>query len=289
MPNLLPSLDGRELTVDAALKRPTVIRDRIAQLADEQLLAPRFFRPLGARIEGAGLLYSVVKASDFYTSPVERRAPGTEYVAVEGVEPTPKLALVEDHGGFFEITDEQIIRNEVNYLDQQVTQLANTISKRLDTLAMAAVATSDVESIAILGTWSGLVFEGPLDAITPSANRPLGHLSTAQLEADLDELGVRLNLVVTHPQNAHQLRVAYGQDLDAALKSAGLELYANAQIPVNTVYVIEKANVGLVGFEVALTTEVVDIRERRTKRVQSYVVATFGVDRPYAAKKLTLA
>lgn len=286
---LLPVLDGRRLTADAALKRPSIIRDRIAQLADDQLLLPRFFRPFGAKVDG-GLLYSVVKASDFFTTDVEKRAPGTEYKAVEGVDPERKLALIESHGGWFEISDEQVSRNDINYLDQQTTQLANTIAKRLDALAMAAVEDSDAESIAIDGTWSGLVSEGPLDQITPSADRPLSHLSQAQLEADLDELGVKLNLVVCHPQNAHELRVFYGQDLDAALKSAGIEeLYANPHVPLNNVYVVEKANAGLVGFETPLTTEVIDIRERRTKRVQSYVDVSFATDRPAAIKKLVLA
>lgn len=286
---LIPQLDAGRLTVAVALKQPSLIRDRITQIADDQLLLPKFFRPFGAQVQGAGLLYSVVKASDFYTTDVEKRAPGTEYKAVEGVDPEKKLAVVEDHGGWFEITDEEITRNDVNKLDQETTQLGNTIAKRLDALAMAALEASDIDSIAIEGTWLNLVLEGPLDQITPSASRPLSHLSEAQLEADLDELGVKLDLVVCHPRNAHELRVAYGPELDAALKSVGLELYAHPRMTYNQPYVVEKGNVGVVGFETPLNTETIDIRERRCKRIQSYVVGTFAVDRPTAAKKLILS
>lgn len=290
MPNaLIPELTGRRLTVDVALKQPSLIRDRIAQIADDQLLLPKFFHPFGAKIEGAGLLYSVVKASDFYTTDVEPRAPGTEYKAVEGVDPAKKLAVVQDHGGWFEINDEEIARNDISKLDSETIQLGNTIAKRLDALAMAALEASDIEKIAIDGTWLNLVAEGPLDQVTESAARPLSHLSEAQLEADLDELGVRLNLVVCHPRNAHELRIFYGPELDAALKSVGLELYAHPRVTYNQPYVVVKGQVGVVGFETPLTTEPIDIRERRCKRIQSYVVGTFAVDRPAAAKQLILA
>lgn len=73
---LLPALTDRSLTVDVALKQPSILRDRIAKLADDQILLPNFFRPFGTQLQGGGLLYSVVQASDFFTSDVEKRAPG---------------------------------------------------------------------------------------------------------------------------------------------------------------------------------------------------------------------
>ena len=114
MPNaLIPELSGRRLTVDTALRQPTAIRNRIAHLADSQILLPKFFRQFG-QVEGGGILYSVLAASDFFTSDVEKRAPRTEYKVVEGVDPDPQLALVEDWGGKFQIGQEQIIRNDVS-------------------------------------------------------------------------------------------------------------------------------------------------------------------------------
>src|SRR4051794_37952104 len=136
---LLPQLSGRNLTVDVALRQPTTLRARIAKLADEQILLDKLFHGLGGQVQGGGILYNVVKASDFYTSDVEKRSPGNEYKVVEGVDPESKLAPVEDWGGTFQVTDEQRTRNIVSYLDQQTTQLANTIARKLDTAAIAAV------------------------------------------------------------------------------------------------------------------------------------------------------
>lgn len=283
---LLPELTGRRLTVDAALKRPTVIRDRIAKLADSQIVLPKFFHQLGAPVTGGGMLYSVIKASDFYTSDVEKRSPGDEYKIVEGVDPEPKLAVVEDWGGKFQVPDEVVTRNDTNYLDQQTTQLSNTIARKLDVAAMKAVADAAIESI-VGHDWSNLVLVGPEADLTPSAARPSADLSAAQLEADLEELGVVHDLLITHPEQTHNLRVAYGDNLDAMLKSAGVELYSNPRIEPGVAWAVQAGEVGTVGFEFPLTSESWDDRSTRSKWVQSYAVPAFAVDKPFAAKKIT--
>lgn len=53
---LIPALTGRQLTVDVALKQPTVIRNQIAKLADDQILLPKFFRQFGQQVQGGGML-----------------------------------------------------------------------------------------------------------------------------------------------------------------------------------------------------------------------------------------
>ncbi|EUA09251.1 hypothetical protein I546_4166 [Mycobacterium kansasii 732] len=291
MPNpLIPELQGRRLTVDIALKQPQILRDKIAALADRDLLLPKLFHPFGAQVTSGGLLYSVAQAEAFFTSAVEKRSPGAEYRVVEGVDLEPKLALVEDWGGKFQVTDEQRGRNEISYLDQQTTQLANTITRKLDVAAMAAVAAAVTgENVVVPATnWEELVFVGPLDSLTPSADRPTAHFSMAQLASDLQELGVRHDLLVLNPEQAHQLRTAYAEGLDDMLKSAGLEMFANPRVPEGEAYVVEKGMVGVVGFEAPLTVDVWDDRSTRSTWVQAYAVPAFAVDRPHAAKKIVL-
>lgn len=287
---LIPELNGRRLTVDMALRQPSIIRAQIARLADEQILLPKFFRALGQPVQGGAMLYSVIKASDFFSTSIEKRAPLTEYKIVEGVDPDPEIAYVEDWGGKFQISDEQISRNDVSYLDQQTTQLANTIARKLDQAAMKAVTDKVLGEniIAFQDNWDDLVTVGPLDQITPSAQRPPAHLSAAQLAADLQELGVRHNLIVVHPNQAHALRVAYGDQLAAMLSSAGVTMFANPRVEEGIVWAVESGMVGTVGFESPLTTDVWDDRSIRGKWVQSYVVPGFAVDRPFAAKKIVL-
>jgi hypothetical protein len=288
MPTLLPSLSGRQLTVDVALNQPTLIRNRIAKLTDDQIVLPHLFHTLGVKVDGGGIIYAVVQASDFYTSDVEKRNPGGEYKIVEGVDPDPKLAVVSDWGGRFNITDEQRTRNNISYLDQQTTQLSNTLARKLDVAALAAIEAAIDSSNTVTGhSWDDLVFVGALDSITPSGERPTADFSAAQLKSDLQELGVKHNLLIVHPNQAAALRTAYAENLDDMLKSAGLSMFANPRVAAGSAYVCERGAVGTVGFEWPLTITTWPEPSTRSTWVQGFVVPAFAVDRPFALKKLT--
>ncbi|MFH5207570.1 major capsid protein [Antrihabitans sp. NCIMB 15449] len=290
MPNaLIPELNGRRLTVDVSLRQPSYIRARIAELADEQLLLDKFFSPFGGPVQGGGLLYTVIKASDFYTSTdIERRTPKTEYKVVQGVDPESKLAPLVDWGGKFSVSDEEKLRNNTSLVDQSTTQLANTIARKLDIAALAAIDAAVTGENTLVGNdWGDLVTTGPLTDITPNADRPTADFSAAQLAADLQELGIRHDLLIVHPNQAHALRVGYGDQLADVLASAGLELFANPRITAGTGYVLTKGEAGSVGFEAPLTVETYDDRSIRSTWVQAYAVPAFAVEKPYAVKKLT--
>jgi hypothetical protein len=185
------------------------------------------------------------------------------------------------------VPEEVTLRNNISYLDQQMTQLANTICRKLDVRCVEELAAASIGSVATANTWNNLVFVGDLNLITPSANRPTAHFAAAQELADLEELGVTHDLLVVHPTQAAQLRVAYAHDLNLALQSAGLEMFVNPRIPAGRAYVLEKGVVGTVGFELPLIVEVWPDKARRGSWVQSYCVPAFAVDRPYAAKTIT--
>jgi hypothetical protein len=285
---LLPSLSGRLLTVDAALKQPSIISNQIAKLADSQVLLPKLFRQYGSRVEAGAMLYNSIQSSDFYTAGgIEKRSPGAEYAVVEGVVPEPKLALVNDYGGRFTVPIESVVRNNVSYLDSQTLQLANQLTRTLDVLAIAAVEAADPASIAVSTPWDAAITVGPLDTLTTSNELPTAHFADAQELADLDELGTVLDTLLVHPAQARALKTLYGPRLDDVLKSAGLTMFSNPRLTDGTAYLVEKGMVGAVGWEFGLTTESWLDQSIRSWRVQSYVVPALAVDRPHACKKLT--
>lgn len=289
-PLLQPTLTGRTLSVDIALKQPSIIQARIARLLEEQLLVPKLLRQLGAPVTGGGLAYFLMHAADFYSSDVSMRLPGTEYGLIEGVDPQPQMALLEDFGGKFQITDEMVSRNQVNYLDQQVNQLSNTISRKIDSRAVAKMAVAGIGTFAPATGWSDLKFVGPLDQITPSGSRPTAHWAEVQEMADLEEMGVKHDLLIVHPEQAKQLKTAYGPDLDEALKSAGFTngMFSNPRVPQGVAWAIEQGTVGTIGWESAgLVVEVVPERSTRSRWVQAYAVPAIAIDRPHAAKQIT--
>lgn len=284
---LLPELSGHTLTVDAALNQPTIIRDRIAQLADAQLLLPHFYRPLGGKVEGGGMLYSLLKYSDLFTSGVEKRAPLTEYPMVTGVDPETKLATVADYGGAVEIAHEEISRNNISRLDQLTGQLVNEVTIKLDTVALAAVNAAGIESVAVSQPWDDLVLDGPEADLTPSADRPTAHFAEAQELADLAQLGTVFDTLLVAPAQARALRTAYAGNLTKMLESAGLTMHVNARIGSGTAYLVKAGQVGIVGFESPLSVVVADQPRNKSKLVQVFVVPAFAVDKPHNVKRLT--
>ncbi|HOB49712.1 MAG TPA: hypothetical protein PKK01_10430 [Mycobacterium sp.] len=284
---LLPELTGNTLTVDVALNTPTIIRDRIAALADDQLLLPHFFHPHGAKIDGGGMLYTLLKYSDLFTTGVEKRAPLTEYPLVQGVDPETKLATVADYGGAVEIAYEEISRNNVSRLDQAATQLANEVAVKLDTVALAAVNASGIDSVAVDEPWDTLVTVGPEADLTPSADRPTAHFAQAQELADLAQLGAVFDRLLVHPSQARALRTAYAADLGKMLESCGLTMHVNARIADGTAYLVKSGLTGIVGFESPLQVVVTDQPRTKSKLLQVFVVPAFGVDKPHNTIRLT--
>jgi hypothetical protein len=285
---LLPTLDGRLLTVDAALKSPSIISNQIARLADSQILLPKLFRQYGSRVQAGAMLYNSIQASDFYTAGgIEERSPGAEYAVVEGVVPEPKLALVADYGGRFTVPIESVVRNNVSYLDSQTLQLSNQITRTLDVLAIAAVEAAGPASIAVSTPWDALITVGPLDALSSSNELPTAHFAQAQELADMDELGTVLDTLLVAPAQARALKTLYGPNLDLVLKSAGLTMFSNARLTDGVAYVVQRGMCGAVGWEFGLTTESWLDQSIRAWRVQSYVVPALAVDRIHTCKKLT--
>ena len=286
--SLIPELNGRRLTVDVALKNPTVLRTRIATLADPQLVLDKFFTAAGTPVEGGGILFSIIKASDFYTAnDVEKRTPGSEYAVVEGVQPEPKLATVNDWGGKFQVLDEQITRNDVSYIDTQTTQLTNTIVRKLNDAALEAVETYIGAENTLTGhNWGNVITVGPEADLTPNAERPAADLSAAQLAATLQELGIVHDLLILHPNQEHALNVAYGDKLADMLTSAGLTKFVSPRVEAGVAYALKKGESGIVGFETPLKVESYDDRSTRSKWVQANAVPAFAVEKPYAVKKI---
>lgn len=288
---LTPSLNGRNLTVDAVMNTPTLIRDRIAQLADDQLLLGKLFQTYGAQIAGGGLLYASITAADYFAEQNGGpRVPGTEYGRLIGSEPEMGLAPAQDYGCWFEITDEQRLRNDISLFDHHVVQSANTLVRQLDQIAVATIETSlaDNPGQVVTGhSWKNLVTVGPLDSLTEASALPTADFAAGQLVADLQEVGVKFDLLVVHPNEAAALRTAYRQFLADALQSAGLDMFVSPRITAGTAYLAVKGQVGVVGFETPLHVEPVLHRERRTTRFQTYCVPAVAVDRPNNIVQLT--
>jgi hypothetical protein len=116
-----PTLVGNTLTVDTALKQPGRITKRIADLTLQKFIVDRIFASSGDHGRRARHLRPGDDEPALHEPEPERRMPGDEYPIVGAPRTAPQVALSEDWGGKFFVTDEAVRRNDRVYFDNQVT------------------------------------------------------------------------------------------------------------------------------------------------------------------------
>jgi hypothetical protein len=303
---LVPSISSNQLSMSALLDNPTRLNQLIAKLAADQLVVDAFFRPAVTNVIGGAMLYDVLlSGGNFSVRDVEARAPGSEYIITTG-DVTRDLATPQDWGARTEILDEERTRFDQVVIGNRLLQLANTISRKIDQIAIAAVeaALSKYSIASVPGhQWSNFTIEGA--SPTAPANRPSADLANAALLVRTDDTGVRPpDTLVCHPGQLANLRIGYGDRLDGALAAVGItNTRTSMQVATNVAYVVSAGVAGILGFEPAtygmttpasgvvsggsggLVTEIIPDRERRATWIQSYALPCFAITIPGAIRK----
>lgn len=285
---LIPSIDGPNVTVAAVMAQPTWLRAKIADLTEGNELLSTFFSPAGATVTGGGILHPRLTGADRYTADdVVERGPGDEYQRVRAIDPDYRLALVKDYGATVEITDEEIDRGDISALNNKVSQLSNTLTRKLNVKALEAIDDAQPDEIPASAAWTSFITVGPADQITPHVLRPLSDLLRARNAFVEDRLGFLPDTLLLSSDDALALSIGYAEDLSNVLTAAGLTMVTNPYVPAGRAYVVQKGKPGIVGYERPLTVDIIDQREKRQKLIQVYAVPAFAVDRPQATKVVT--
>lgn len=279
------------LTVDMALTQPNRITRRLADLTLQRFIVSRIFGTGGTAVRGGAILYEQLTANDLYTSrDVERVAPGGEFPIVSGARRGPKVAEVEKYGGKVAVTDEARRRNDVVLFNNLISQLGNTIVRKVNTRAVAeleaAIAALGGAGVIVGNDWSSVVTNG--SAATPNDEMPAADFAAAQLAADREELGVVYDLWIVNPQELANLKIAYGSRLADVLASNGIsEVYPSNRVTAGTGYAVARGAVGFLEYEQGLGTETWREPKNETTWTQASVLPVMGVTNPYSIKKFT--
>lgn len=284
-----PTYSGNTLTVDTALNQPNRVTRRIADLTLRRFIVSEIFAP-GGQVSGGAVVYDQAVLNElFLERDVERVAPGDEFPIVTSVRQAPQVAEVEKWGGKFFVTDEARDRNNRTSFDRQVTQLANTIVRKVNTRAVetleAAISALGGAGTFVGNNWGAVVTGG--SSQSNASAWPAADFAKAQLLADQDELGVEFNLWLVNPAQKAQLAIVYGSALADVLAANNIAMFASNRITAGTAYVVERGAVGELALEKPLGTET--WREAKTERtwVQSSVRPVMYVTNPYSVKKVT--
>lgn len=285
-----PTVQDSKVTVDLMYRQAGRITKRLSDRTKQKFIAPELFGEAGTTTSAGAIIYDVITINELYTkNDIEQRGPTDEYPTVQGERGEPKVAKSEDWGGKFWMSDEAIRRNDTVAMTRLTDQLANTIVRKVNqrTVAVLEAVIASLGGAGVIpgNDWSTAELTGTNP--TPSADRPFADLLSAQLAADVEELGYEYNVWVMNPQEYFNLRVVYGPGVYEMLREAGVSIFRSNRVTAGTAYAAVRQGVGFLGYEQMLSTET--WREPKNKKnwVQSSVLPIMGVTDPYAVKKIT--
>jgi len=285
-----PSISGTDVTIDIMLQQPTRVTAYLMDITLARFILDRIFTSNGG-VTGGAVVYDVIVANDiFLLRDVEPVAPGTEFPVVTSVRRVPKVAVVEKYGGKFWVSYEARDRNDQVSFRNELTRLGNTIVRKLNTRAVAAlnaaIAANNGMSQYVGNNWETAIPRGANP--TPPPLTPGADFSKPQMLADQAELGIQYDTMLVNPVQLNSLRLFYQDGLEQMLSDAGYsELYASNRIPVGIAYAVASGQLGELRMEQPLMTETWNEPERQRAWTQSSVRPVMFIQNPWAVMEIS--
>lgn len=283
-----PTVSGGTITVEQFLRTPSRVQRVITDLTAQRFLAERIFGSGDA--QGGAVIYDQVTASELYTDrDVQSIAPGSEFPIVTSGESAPKVAAVTKWGGAAVLTYEAVRRDSRDTLNRELTKLRNTIVRKVDTVAIAALDAAPIQTDT--GTdWSD-----------STNGNPVLDLATARSMIDDLDMGYVADTILINPAQYVDLiantkvQNALPRDTVAANPIAsgqlgnymGFTWYVTNRVTAGTAYVLASTMAGSLRDELPLYSRSIDQQERERWLVQAARVTVPIVTDPKAVVKLS--
>lgn len=287
-----PTVSGTTITVDAFLQNTPRVARTIEALTLNRFVADRILAE-GPRATSGAVLYDQMAAGEFFTNrDVQAIRPGMEFPILNSGEHMPLVAAVVKWGGSAVITYEAARRDRRDLLNRELTRLKNTIIRKVDTVAIAALNAAPIQTSAAAGDWS-TVTNNPLadvfGAVSAIDEADMGYVATAVVLNPAQALDLRLNEKIA--ARAPRENTGDPNNLLGAADLAGLaglpNWYVTNRQPAGVVHVLAEKVVGSISDELPLYTRTVDEQTKERYRVMSARVTVPFITDPLAAYKIT--
>jgi hypothetical protein len=292
--------DGPRVTVNDLINNPTVVPLRILDLAKNQFVAESIFRNAGANDSGVVEFFQSTPL--FANTATAIRNEFGEYQVTTTSLGIPSVATTVDRGLGLIISDEMRMRNKMDRVNTQITQVKNTLVRDWDTAFFGLfLANTSVPTHAVTTGWatSTTIRQDINYGVNAVNNAVTGQQSLNFLNFQADTMVItetqRFNLL-----NSTQFATIYQGNLaDENLLYTGkipqkilnldvLVVKSGGPLPDNNVIIMERNTVGFISDEEPLqSTPLYRQQERRQWRCDTNRRSAMGVDQPLAAIVLT--
>lgn len=267
-PQNAPTLDvtNNQLSVYRFLKNSPVVEKVLTNMLRQRMWADKVFAA-GPRTSSGSVLYSQVTAEgSYYTSrDVQSIAPATEFPNVGIDEETMLVASVAKWGGRVSFPYETIDRDSRDLLARGLMRLANTIARKVDTQAIAALNAAPILTAAASGDWSTAATDilGDIQTgISAVSNLDMGYEVDTALINPAQALDIRkdADIRVSMPRETTTDNFLWGRarDLDGI---AGLNYFITNRVTAGEVWLLQRGMAGSISEERPFYSRTIDKQE----------------------------
>lgn len=284
-----PTLSNNNISVYRFLNDTPTVEKTLSNMALQRMWADKVFDS-GPRTDSGAVMYSQITGEgSYYTAQdVQPIAPGSEFPDVGLDEEEMLVATVTKWGGKVSFPIETISRDRRDILRRALRRLANTIARKVDTQAIAALTAAPVLTAAGTGDWgtAGRALKDLLTAISAIEQQDLGYTANICLLNPAQALNIMLDttLIGYMPRETSSNNFVWGRNLDGI---AGLRYIVTNRVADGTVWVVEGKTIGSITDERPFFSRIVDRPEEERKVLMAGRSFVPYVTDPKAAFKIT--
>lgn len=272
------------ITVSLFLNNPPMVQRSVETLAYQRFVADVVFGT-GPTATGGAVIYDQLLSSAylFMDRDVQEIAPGGEFPVLTSSAPAPLVAIARKWGGEVYLTDEEVRRDNRNVLARELARLRNTITKKVDTVAMAALRAAPLTTAAASGSWRTAATDIIADlAVANGAvtNVDLGYQADTVLINPREEIALLsdADIRTALPRERTDVPIATG-NLGRLL---GDDFIASNRITPGEYFVVQRGTIGGISDEVPLYTKPIPDQRREVTWLHGARVVTPYVTDPLA-------
>lgn len=287
-PVAAPTIAGTNITVSIFLNNPARVQRAIEDMAAQRFVADLILTP-GPTATGGAVVYDQVTSNDLFLSQdVQEIEPGSEFPILSSPQAAPLVAIARKYGGEVFLTDEAVRRDRRDLLRREMGRLRNTIVKRFDTLAMAAIDAAPVNAMVGSGDW------------TLAATDIIADLATAVGTIVNLDLGYEPDTVIINP--AQEIDLLKDADIRTALprertdlpiatgnlgRLMGLDFVVTNRQTAGTAKVLQRRAAGSVSDEIPLYARPIRDERREVVFIHGARVGVPFITDPKAVTNIT--
>lgn len=295
-------MDGPRITVDTFLRDPLKIQELVFQMSRQQFLADALLRSAGPITGGAAQYF---ESTPLYAdSDAQKRAEFGEVPVAVTSRGVPHVTYVSETALAIMISDEMKRRLNIDPVNQQLSQVKNTLVKTWDDAFIAAVKAAVTQSVsADAADWA--MATGSASAIRQNIVSAMKLIATAAAPGQNTAFGFTADTMVLSEARTFDLiaqedfnKPYVGNEASNNLllegklpnKILGLDVVHSRVLDDNTVLVMQRKTAGFIADELPLQTSSLYRDEpRKSWRADVQRASAIGIDQPLCLAKIAIS